>query len=252
MPDLVIGMGEIGKPLADLLELRRPVLRKDLNPLCVGRGPVAVMHICFPYSPQFVAQVVDYTEEYKPQLTLIHSTVVPGTTMQICAECHRPVAYSPIRGRHGEMHRDLIRYTKFVGAPHPAVRRAAWAYLCDLGLFDVEILSPVEALELAKLMETTYTALLITWAQEIDRFAQAIGMGTTSETILALTEEVPYLPDHLFHPGHIKGHCLMQNLSLLEKVRKSPFVEVIMYSNMACTPEQKADMRRFRARRLEE
>jgi hypothetical protein len=93
------------------------------------------------------------------------------------------------------MYRDLIRYTKFVGAPHPAVRQAAWTYLHDLGLFDVEILSPVEALELAKLIETSYEALLIGWAQELDRFARAVGMGVTSEMILALTEEVPYLPD---------------------------------------------------------
>lgn len=252
MIDLVIGMGEVGKPLADLLQLKRQVLCRDLEPTLTGCDvcDVDTLHICIPYHPQtFVPDVIGYCEEYDPTLTIIHSTVVPGTTRQIDesqSQCH--VAYSPIRGRHQQMCRDLIRYTKFVAAPDICGERKASIYLSNLGLFAVEIMLPVEALELAKLLETTYSGVLIAWAQEVQRFAAEVGVTNVAK-VLALTEEVAYLPNHVFYPGHIRGHCIMQNLALLEQVRSSPFIDSIIVSNDNCTDDQKADERRFIPRR---
>ncbi len=251
MIDLVIGLGEIGLPLAALLEIRRNVAGRDIDPPEKPIQGVDVLHICFACGPKFVSQVLIYQQEYNPELTIIHSTVVPGTTRAIAEKGGQPTAYSPIRGRHDQMMRDLIRYTKFVAAPDIATGQKAWKYLYGLRLFEIELTSPVEALELAKLLETTYSGVLIAWAQEIARFAAEVGV-TDMAKVLALTEEVEYLPDHLFYPGHIGGHCLMQNLALLEQVRSSPFIDSIIVSNENCTEEQKADKRRFKPRRFGE
>src|SRR5437016_14614504 len=76
-----------------------------------------VMHICFPFqSGNFVAQVVEYIHQYRPALTVINSTVAPGTTRSIAAESGTAVVHSPIRGKHVRMQEEMLHYAKFIGA----------------------------------------------------------------------------------------------------------------------------------------
>lgn len=246
MIDLVIGMGEVGNPLADLLATKRTVIRLDVGPAPVANN-VNVMHICFPFSDSFPGMAVEYIDRYDPVLTIIHSTVVPGTTRAVASR-ERNVAYSPVRGRHGEMKKDMVRYTKFFSAPNYRGQRIAADYFCRLQLFRTMSVFPVEALELAKLVETTYSGLLIAWAQELERFCVELGVGRAGA--LALTEEVEYLPDHAFYPGHIQGHCIMQNLGLLEQIRPSPLIAAIRASNEACSEKEKEDGTRHKPRAL--
>jgi UDP-N-acetyl-D-mannosaminuronate dehydrogenase len=92
-----------------------------------------------------------------------------------------------------------------------------------------EIMSTPEALELAKLLETTYFGLLIAWAQEMNRFA-----GTVNADYLEVGKffrEIAYLPNVLFQPGYIGGHCVMPNIALLQQRFESEFLEVIKRSN---------------------
>ena len=96
--DLVIGVGEVGGPLADLLEAKRTVVRLDVGSGSVADG-VDVMHVCFSFGDSFSDAVTEYITEHNPRLTVIHSTVVPGTTRNV-ARTGRNVVYSPVRGRH--------------------------------------------------------------------------------------------------------------------------------------------------------
>lgn len=228
---LVIGLGEIGKPLLDILSLHYDAHGRDLEPTEVTSADV--IHLCFPWSEDFVEQTMGYVEKYDPELCIIHSTVVPYTTRYIrdcfCFGQRAPfLSYSPIRGRHGQMHRDLMHYRKFVGGIDEQNAIASMTHLARAG-FDVRGPVDLEALELAKLIETTYSALLIAWAQEMERYAEELGVSRVEA--LCLTEEPPYLPDHLFHPGVIGGHCLMQNLALLDSVQESLVTEFIRQSN---------------------
>ena len=90
-------------------------------------------------------------------------------------------------------------------------------------------MSSPEALELAKLLETTYFGVLVAWAQEMDRFAEAVDADYW-ETI-DFFEEIDFFPPVGFQPGYIGGHCVMPNLELLEQVRRSPFIDVMRESN---------------------
>src|SRR5262249_49181496 len=76
-----------------------------------------VMHACFPFQNRdFVGQVVEYIRQYRPALTVINSTVAPGTTRQIAVESGKAVVNSPVRGKHARMKQEMLRYTKFIGA----------------------------------------------------------------------------------------------------------------------------------------
>ena len=90
-------------------------------------------------------------------------------------------------------------------------------------------MSSFEALELAKLLETTYFGVLVAWAQEMDRFAGSVAADYW-ET-LTFFEEIDFLPQVGFEPGFIGGHCVMPNLDLLEQVRPSPFLDAMRASN---------------------
>lgn len=240
--DLVIGMGEVGSALADILSMTRSVARKDVQAANPDWRWIETMHVCFPYSDEYVAQAQAYIKMYDPDLTIIHSTVPPGTTRAIGeATPEHPVAYSPVRGRHTQMVRDLMRYTKFVSAPTLQAEHEACRILAGAG-FQMEIMLPCEALELAKLLETTYEAALIAWAQEMDRCCRATG-GELAE-VSRFFIEIDYLPDHFFYPGYIGGHCLMPNLALLNHVRPGFFTEAIRLSNDACGDETKSSTRR--------
>jgi len=112
---LVIGQGEIGKPIAEVLSRSYRVVTKDLEPL-EPPDRVDVMHICFPYEiDDFVGSTVEYIDQYAPSLTIIHSTVVPGTTRAVHLGSGRAVAHSAVRGKHAAMKDELMIYTKFVG-----------------------------------------------------------------------------------------------------------------------------------------
>jgi UDP-N-acetyl-D-mannosaminuronate dehydrogenase len=224
---LVVGLGEIGRPLMELLGQAYEVHGKDLEPLALDRADV--LHVCYPYQiDNFVGTTVEYIEQYRPKLVIINSTVVPGTTRRISQQAKMPIVYSPIRGKHARMKEDLMRYTKFVAGTDPQATEQAVVHFEKAG-FKVGLMSSCEALELAKLLETTYFGLLIAWAQEMERFCREV--GADYDEVMQFTKEIDFLPPVIFQPGYIGGHCVIPNTFLLDQVRRSPFVEAIRTSN---------------------
>lgn len=227
--DLVIGLGEIGLPLRDILARVYPTVGRDIEPMIVD-GDINVLHICYPYQiADFAGSTTKYIDEYQPNLTVIHSTVVPGTTRRIAGESTKAsVAYSPVRGKHSRMKEDLLKFSKFVAGVDPTSAQEASNHLKRAG-FKVKLTSDCEALEMGKLVETTYFGLLVAWAQEVERSCKLLGVEY--DEVLACSEEVEYLPSVIFRPGYIGGHCIIPNTYLLEEVRNSPFLDLIRNSN---------------------
>jgi UDP-glucose 6-dehydrogenase len=227
---VVIGLGEIGKPLFERIQAAFPSARRvDLQPVEV-REPVGIMHVCFPFTPDgpFVDTTVAYAAKYRPEVIVVNSTVVPGTTREIAKKTGVPTAYSPVRGKHTKMAADLALYKKFVAATEPAATERTVAHFAATGLKTATMATP-EALELAKLLETTYFGLLIAFAQEMDRFARA--SGASYDDIPRFFEEVSYLPQHAFFPGYIGGHCVLPNIALLKTRFESELLDGIVASN---------------------
>lgn len=223
---LVIGLGEIGGPLLGILREAHDAAGRDLEDrLFEG---VQVLHLCFPYTSDFVSSASRYVSLYEPGLVVVNSTVVPGTTREIQQKTGVEAVYSPVRGKHARMTDELRRYRKFVaGTSAPAVALAE-EHFAAAGITTQRMSSP-EALELAKLLETTYFGVLVAWAQEMDRFAETVDADYWEA--VDFFEEIGFLPRVGFQPGYIGGHCVMPNLELLEQVRPSPFIDVMRESN---------------------
>ncbi len=227
---VVVGMGEVGKPLYRILSKRFECVGVDLEPVEIAR-PCSVLHICFPFQiPDFIGTVARYVSKYQPELVIINSTVAPGTTRKVQeAIGDRAIAYSPVRGKHARMDADMRRYKKFVAAPRLSALERAFEHFRQAG-FKVGTFRTPELGELSKLLETTYLGVLIGWAQEVERLAAEYD-GTFAD-VNAFVEEVDFLPSHVV-PGHIGGHCVMPNIAILRKHLSSKFLDLIVESNEA-------------------
>ena len=244
---LIIGLGEIGHTLFALLNDAKEsfvVYGLDLDQtkmqeLAQNRrnvpSQIDTLHICLPCGSQqnFVDTAVGYIEEFKPKLTIINSTVPPGTTMKVAERCRCLIAHSPSRGVHKSpehMKWEMKRWTKYVGGANESAAKAAHVHFEKQGL-KVKVLKSSTETELAKLFETTYRAWMIACFQEMHRISKNFGAD--------FDETVDFLEDtHLLRfdrpvmfPGVIGGHCLIPNTELLLKAYDSEFLRLILASN---------------------
>lgn len=225
---LVVGMGEVGRPLFHILSGTYECIAVDAEPVHVQQ-PCDVMHICYPFSvPDFVGTTLEYIDQYQPALTIVNSTVSPGTTrkLQQGAE-NRLIAYSPVRGKHARMEADMLKYRKFVAALRPEALAAAVGHFAGAGLKTATFRTP-ELAELSKLLETTYLGVLVAWAQEIERLAGSF--DGDFEDVNAFIEEIDFLPSHIF-PGPIGGHCVLPNIAILQGSMDSAFFNAVLESD---------------------
>jgi len=225
----VVGLGEIGRPLLELLSTRYATLGVDVSPLPRRPDGIDVLHICYPFNIEdFVGETVRYIELFQPGLTIINSTVGIGTTRAVAERTGAAVVNSPVRGKHARMLAELRQYTKFVGAIDPASGTRAAQHFESVGL-RTEVLSSPEATELAKLSETTYFGLLIAWAQEVERYCDKLGQDYGE--VVRIFKEISYLPPASFFPGIIGGHCVMPNIEILSAIDHSEMLKAIQSSN---------------------
>lgn len=223
---IVVGLGEVGRPLFNILSRLYECIGVDIQPVEVTK-PCSVLHICIPFQlGDFVGTSCEYIAKYKPRYAVVNSTVAPGTTRAIAERSGVPVAYSPVRGKHAKMEADMLRYRKFVGANDPKVADAVIQHYAGAG-FKTDRFRSWEVGELSKLLETTWLGVLVSWAQEAERLAEKY--GATYDEVDAYIEEIDFLP-HVF-PGIIGGHCVMPNIAILRSNLQSDFLDAIVKGN---------------------
>ena len=241
---LIVGLGEVGQALFGLLkenahfavyvfdtktEKMREVGQKAMP------DEVDTMHVCIPCVDQekFVKTVVEYVKRFKPKITIINSTVSPGTTMKVHKQCRCLVAHSPIRGVHENpehMKWELKRWTKYVGGADPKAAEAARKHFEELGL-KTKVLKSCQETELAKLLETTYRAWMIAFFQEMHRVSKHFKADFDEVVDFLEDTHRVRLDRPILFPGVIGKHCIIPNLELLMKGYDSEFLQLILKSN---------------------
>jgi UDP-N-acetyl-D-mannosaminuronate dehydrogenase len=226
---VVVGLGEVGKPLFKLISKRYKTLGVDIEPGKPIIDSVDVLHICYPFQiADFVGETVRYINLIRPSLTIINSSIPVGTTRAVALRSGTPVAHSPVRGKHAHMLNDLLKYEKFVSATDPITAKRAATHFRSIGL-RTRVLARPETTELAKLTETTYFGLLIAWAQEIERACDKLELDY--DEVVSFYEEINFFPPVKYFSGIIGGHCVMPNIELLRQTLDLELVEAIRSSN---------------------
>jgi UDP-N-acetyl-D-mannosaminuronate dehydrogenase len=225
---VIVGLGEVGKPLFEIIKTHHEVFGVDID-LAAPIERCDVMHVCFPFRDQkFADQVLEYIRRYQPALTIINSTVAPGTSRHIAGESGASVVNSPVRGKHARMQEELLHYKKFIGALDLESGARAVEHFESVGM-RTKLLSCPEATEIAKLTETTYFGVMIAWAQEVERYCREV--GASYDEVVSFYEEVKFFPPVKYFPGVIGGHCVMPNIAILRQQFPSGLLEAIVKSN---------------------
>jgi len=226
---VIVGLGEVGGPLFELLSKYHRTVGVDLAPVHTEVKQTDFLHVCYPFQIRdFVGETARYIERFRPKITVINSTVSVGTTRLVAEKTGTTVVNSPVRGKHARMLEELSLYTKYIGTNDPAAGERTAQHFQLAGL-KTKVLSCPEATELAKLTETTYFGLMIAWAQEIERYCDKT--GANYEEIISFYEEIKFFPTVKYFPGIIGGHCVMPNIEILRKFTESKLLEAIEISN---------------------
>lgn len=241
---LVIGLGQVGRSIFELLKesgefsvYGYDVDRKKMQGTGVSGLPekVDVMHICYPCpdEKEFVKITVDYVNRFLPELTIIDSTVPPGTTWNVYKSTNRSIVHSPVRGIHmniDSMKHELKSWTKYLGGVDSESANIARTHFEKMGL-KVKVLRSSFETELAKLFNTTYRAVMIAWFQEMHRISRCY--ESDFDQIVDFLEDTHRvrMDRPIFFPSVIGGHCIIPNAHLLKQAYKSRFVELMLESN---------------------
>ena len=224
MNSLIIGKGEVGKSLYSLLSKVYTCYIQDKDSdYC---GDIDVLHICFPYSKDFVGDVKDYIEIYRPNYTVIHSTVPVGTSTQCGA------FYSPIRGKHPDLEKGLKTFVKYLAPRSTYLKK----YFANTGI-KVRLADLTNDLEALKLFDTAQYGISIIVQKLIYRYCKDLALDfnivytdankTYNEgyAVLGLKNVIRPILKH--KEGKIGGHCVIQNCDLIS----SPITNFIKRQN---------------------
>lgn len=228
---LIIGNGEVGQALREVIAPHHETHVKDIEPLFVPG--IEVLQICYPDHADFIKNTKDYIKLYNPKLTIINSSVPVGT----CANFDGKVIYSPVRGRHPKLASDLKIYTKFVFGNNSFARGLAMDYfrMCDLKC--VEFANPTAG-EVLKLLSNIHMGVEIAWRQEVDRILQHYNVPRGTFEEWEKTYQEGYLKsgdNHLvrpkMRPDPIGGHCIIPCTEILAKQFPSKIFDFVLESN---------------------
>ena len=225
MTDVILGMGEVGQTLFDLLVDRKfDCVGIDLdNSKCkkyseneVIKNP-EYLHICLPGElTGFTDIVLNWINKIKNiQVVIIHSTVKPGTTKIIQEKLSIPILFSPVRGVHKRFLNDIKKYTKFISFDGAEIDSKIKRDL-ENRFEKIDWMSTTKTAELAKiLVDTTYYGWLINYAQVTKMICEKENIDFDEMWKFAdeIHENLGNRPK--MFPGIIGGHCVIPNLDLV-------------------------------------
>ena len=226
--DVVVGIGEVGKPILKLLSKDNITVGFDLNPSLMNKRKfekyknlkTSFLHIAIPISSKFESNLLQLYKKFKPECIVIHSTIGPGTIKQIQKKLDVPLIYSATRGVHKRMLKDIKRYTKLFAISKNAPKKqwAIKAYskkMKNCGIKTKQMSKP-ETLELGKIIcDTSYLGWLINYAQFSNMIAQQYNVNY--DEMWSFSDEIhKFLGNRpKMYPGFIGGHCVIPNLDLI-------------------------------------
>ena len=226
MTDIILGMGEVGETLFDLLVDRKfdCVGIDSDNTKCkkyseneVIKNP-EYLHVCLPGElTEFTNIVLNWMDKIKNiQVVIIHSTVKPGTTKIIQEKSSIPILFSPVRGVHRRFLNDIKKYTKFISFDGIEINSKIKIDL-ENRFEKIDWMSTTKTAELAKiLVDTTYYGWLINYAQITKMICEKENVDFDEMWKFAdeIHENLGNRPK--MFPGIIGGHCVIPNLDLME------------------------------------
>jgi len=209
MTHLVVGLGEVGQAIQEVFRCQ------GIDKGEKAEGEFDIIHICIPYSKDFVKQVKEYQKRYQPKYTVVHSTVQVGTSRKLNA------IHSPIRGLHPNLYEGIMTFPKFLGGEASGVADEFRRCGLKVILFDKS-----ETTELGKLLDTEYYRACIEFTLRAKKLCDEKNVPfSEAYTLFNLTYNEGYT--QLGHSEYVRptlqpimktigGHCLLPNKEIIK------------------------------------
>lgn len=239
----IIGYGEIGQSLEKLYFSKDFVIQ--INDTGLGKSEIEsnvdILNIAIPFISKdtFIKAVSKYITDFKPRLTIIHSTVIPGTTLDIIKNTkNKNIVYSPVRGVHPNLYEGLKTFVKFIGSDNKEAAILAKKHYNKIDL-NSEILESSKTTELAKVLSTTYYGMCIAFHNDINKLCKEHGVkfddvatkwnktyneGYSKLGMSNVIRPVLYPPKD----GKIGGHCIVPNAELCKQFFDGKVLDYIL------------------------
>ena len=232
---LIVGYGQIGKAIFKLYSPKKyNVYIKDIQLDNFLVNDIDIMNICIPYSNNFIDIVKDYINNYNPKITIIHSTVLPGTTKKIK---RFNIAYSPIIGTHPDLFDSIKTFTKFVGANDKSSLKLVKIHFKSLKI-KYKIFKNSETVETAKILSTLYYGMCISFHNDVDLLCKKNNLpfeqvmtewNTEYNKGYKLMNKSNVVRPILTSPnGKIGGHCIIKNAEIIKDYFDSKIVDYVL------------------------
>lgn len=164
---LIVGIGQVGKVIFEALKKEYELFEHDIELVKKRRGKNyqmvevqtppekcqnAYMHICIPFSENFISIVKQYHKAYDPKLILIHSCVSPGTTFELF-KVGLPIVHSPTIFDDNNFS-SLQSFRKIIGYDKPELALMAESHMRKC--FNTALVDKSVSTELADLLFNLY------------------------------------------------------------------------------------------------
>lgn len=215
MRHLVLGLGEVGAAMQIILQCAGH--DSKYTSIAPPHEDFDMLHICFPYnSLSFVADVKNYQKTYHARFVVVHSTVPIGTCRA------NGWTHSPIRGKHPDLEKSILKFTKYVGGIN------ALAVVKELKKYGIhgKVVTKADDTEAGKLYDLMQYAVSILLSKHIYEVCEEKGLNfdtvyrhfnkTYNDGYNALDLREVNRPVLEYKPGPIGGHCVVPMMHLLD------------------------------------
>lgn len=205
--EYVVGLGEVGTALTEFLNCSG----RDIE--WVRPTQTRILHIAYPWGPDFIESVHRNIYEHSARLTIVHSTVPVGT-------CDRHGwVHSPVTGKHPQLVKSLGTFNKFFGGPRAEEAAEFWP--------GPSTTTPLAAnTEAGKLWELAQFGMQVRITQRIYEYCQYHGLdpelvyrgfAQSYNHGYSDLEEFQFIRPILeYVPGAIGGHCVQPGIDMLD------------------------------------
>lgn len=236
---LIIGRGEVGNSLYNVLSPVYPTWCDDIRPhLRLMKDQPAsfdVIHVCTRHGADFIANVKAWVKKYKPRIVNI-CTTVPVETMDELEAIGSIFCHSTTRGLHpnlsesirvipkhigGRMAVPLSIYFNGAGVPtrtHERARTTALLHILNNVHYGVNLVFADEAAQLCRQYNVDYFDYM-TYTQTNNIGYQQLGHSTKVRPILTPPS------------GKIGGHCITHSAALIPEENRPEIFNIVASYN---------------------
>jgi UDP-N-acetyl-D-mannosaminuronate dehydrogenase len=231
---IIAGYGEIGQAIHQFYNQHDYELSIVDIDVSLSQCHCDILHICFPYSDNFIVEVEKYISLFSPHLVIIHSTIYPGTSENIK---FNNLVYSPVVGVHPHLHECIKIFKKFVAGKTKQSIIEACNHFSELGIAST-MFKCCKSLETAKTLCTLYYGMCIAFHDEVHDLCKKESIDYSEVMTLWNSEyNSGYKKigkDNVIRPvlspahGKIGGHCVIPNAEMIASYFNSPIIDYVL------------------------